>query len=192
MPLNIRDPGSLPNVFARVEDARALLGRSLDQRDPQQAVKDIDEQLRTIVRSLVALAATQHELNKRLWESNKGLPAPHAETHIHGDDALGGDLGDGNLVGINVKTVTVDYTFESDVWLVRGDASGGALTVTLPPASDRPGRLVAVSKVDDTVNPVTIAPSSGNMLAEESGSFDLVLQSEVLSLISNGSDWTVV
>lgn len=181
MPLGDRNPGSLPNVFARVEAARALLGK-----------RDLDEQVRTVVTSLVALATTQAELNKRLWESNRGLPVPHAESHIHGDDAIGGDLGDSGLVGINVKTVSFDYTFEKDVWLVRGDASGGDITIKLPPASDRPGRLVAVSKVDDSVHYVTIRPSSGNLLAEASEDFSLRRQSEVLSLISNGSDWTIV
>jgi hypothetical protein len=99
MAVNVRDPGSLPNVFARVERARVLLsGRKLDG------------DVREIVESLVALASTQHELNKRLWESKKGSPEPHAETHKAGDDDLTGaqlpepieigdvgDIGDGGL-----------------------------------------------------------------------------------------------
>jgi len=63
MAINVRDPGSLPNVFARVERARALLSD-----------RKLDRDVREIVESLVALASTQHELNKRLWECLRGLP----------------------------------------------------------------------------------------------------------------------
>ena len=60
---NVRNPGYLPNVAARVEAARQML-----------AQRDLDEDLRKVIQSLLDLATTQHELNKHLWESNRGLP----------------------------------------------------------------------------------------------------------------------
>lgn len=180
MALGVRDPGALPNVFARVQQARQL-----------RQHEGLDRALATVIQALSDFALTQSELNKRLWESNRGLPAPHAESHIYGDDAIGGNLGGDTLTGIGYKDVSADYTFEKHVWLVRADASGGNVTVTLPPASYRPGRIAAVAKVDDTVNLVTI---DGNVAEEIAGeaSFDLLLGGETLSLISNGTTWSPV
>jgi hypothetical protein len=184
MTVGVRDPGYLPNVLARVEKTRALLAKG-----------NLEADLREAIEAILALATTQHELNKRLWEGKKGVPEPHADSHIWGDDALGGNLGGGNLKNINVRTVTSSTTLLEDEWLIRADASGGAITVTLPPAADRPGRLVAVAKIDTVrANEVTIAASGSDTIAGEA-SFDLRLESEVLSLISDedgSGDWTVV
>lgn len=180
MALGVRDPGALPNVLARVEKTREIL------RTPA-----LEPTLRGVIQGLLALATTQHELNKRLWEGDKGIPEPHADSHIWGDDALGGNLGGGSLSNISVRTVSSDTTLLGDDWLIRANASSAAITVTLPPASDRPGRLVAVAKVDDSINAVTIAGSASETIAGDA-TFDLVAESEALSLISNGTEWTVV
>lgn len=79
MAIGVRDPGSLPDVFARVEIARQLLQ---DRR--------LDKDVRTVVEAVIALALTQHELNKRLWEGKKGTGEPHADTHKGGDDQVVG------------------------------------------------------------------------------------------------------
>jgi len=79
MPVGVRDPGYLPNVLARVEAARRLLRKS-----------DLDESTRVIIEGVLALATTQHELNKRLWEGSKGFAEPHADTHKGADDSVSG------------------------------------------------------------------------------------------------------
>lgn len=95
MPLNDRDPSILPNVFARVERARALLS------NPK-----LDRDMRELVESVIAMAMTQHTLNRALWESRKGLPASHHESHMGGDDSIAGhqlptsiDVGDAGEIG---------------------------------------------------------------------------------------------
>jgi hypothetical protein len=110
MPLNVRNPGALPNVFARVESARALL-----------ANRKLDEDVRSVVEALLALATTQHELNKRLWESNRGIPFPHGESHKGGDDDLTGtelpssiDIGDLGVIGTGSKGFApIDHQHEA-------------------------------------------------------------------------------
>jgi hypothetical protein len=79
MPLGVRNPGALPNVLARVEGLRASLGD-----------KDLDEGVRIAIDGILRFAQTQHELNKRLWESKKGNTEHHAETHKGADDNLSG------------------------------------------------------------------------------------------------------
>lgn len=95
MPLNDRNPGALPNVAARCEEARTLLAKA-----------KLDPDLKALVTSVLSFAQTQHELNKRLWESRKGLTAPHHETHMGGDDSIAGhqlptsiDVGDAGETG---------------------------------------------------------------------------------------------
>ena len=79
MTVGVRDPGYLPNVLARVEAARRLLRKN-----------DLAENVRVMVEGILALATTQHELNKRLWEGTKGFAEPHADTHKGDGDSVAG------------------------------------------------------------------------------------------------------
>ena len=95
MPLGPRNPGYLPNVLARVEKTRRLLGEL-----------DADDNARVLAEGVIALATTQHELNKRLWEGAKGFAEPHALTHMGADDSVSGlgipepiEVGDAGALG---------------------------------------------------------------------------------------------
>lgn len=79
MAVDVRPPGNLPNVYARLEAARGLLSNP-----------DLDASTRSVVEALMSLASTQHELNKRLWDRYLGSPAPHAFAHMGGDDSVEG------------------------------------------------------------------------------------------------------
>lgn len=177
MPIGERDPGALPNVVARLDTLRAGLLKD-----------DLDQELRDLIRGVLEFAAVQHELNKRLWEGKKGFPVPHADAHIYGDDPIAGSLGGWGLSGIPVRTVSESTVFEKKDWLIRANAGAGAITITLPPVNDRPGRLVAVAKIDATRNAVTVDGNSTETIHGEE-SIDLVLQGEALSLISSTSGW---
>lgn len=99
MPLNNRNPGSLPNAYAATEMARSLLAK-----------QNLDPDVKAVIQALLTFSFTQAEINKRLWESRKGLPEPHSETHLGGpgstDDSLAGnqlpesiDVGDAGEIG---------------------------------------------------------------------------------------------
>jgi len=98
-------------------------------------------------------------------------------------DAIGG--GDAYTTQ---TTVTSAYT-TSDGEYVYADASGGAITITLP--TPEQGARVGIEKTDTSSNTVTIAPDSGekvNYQTEE----DLIAQGESLDLRGDGTDWIVL
>lgn len=68
------------------------------------------------------------------------------------------------------------------------DASGGAVTVTLPPAIVFRGRTVRVVKIDSSVNPVNVEPSAGETINSAS-STTLSSQWDAMVLFSTGEDW---
>lgn len=69
------------------------------------------------------------------------------------------------------------------------DASGGAVTVSLPAASSEPGRLVHVKKIDASANAVTV-DAAGADLIDGSGTVVLAAQYDAVRLVSDGvSAW---
>ena len=153
MPMNVpgvRDPGGLPNVYARVERLQALL-----------AGREIDESLREIIEGILQMAETQHVLNLRLWDGSRSIPFPHADTHIPGaGDALPVGppvgLGNDNDEGSALSFVRQDHVHKRDV---RVKAEG--VDVATRNAIDfRASTLITWSAVDDPGNDeVDITPT---------------------------------
>ena len=89
-------------------------------------------------------------------------------------------------------TVTANYTVAEDVWLVEADASGGALTVTIPLSANRRGRQIAVVKTDTSFNVVTIARSGTDTL-NTATSLVLSGQHHSVTLGANGKTlWYII
>lgn len=89
------------------------------------------------------------------------------------------------------RDVSANATVDQHDYLVRADASGGDVTVTLPPAADSEGMVVNVKKVDSSANVVTI-DGDGTELLDDAETFDLVLQGENLMMQCDGSSWAVI
>lgn len=93
---------------------------------------------------------------------------------------------------VNLVTVTTTYTVAALVYYVRCDATGGAFTVTLPPALNLQGRRILLKKIDASGNAVTIA-AAGSDTIEGSATKSLASQWDKYHLISNGVDaWEIV
>lgn len=91
-----------------------------------------------------------------------------------------------------ITTVTTTYTVGANLLYIRGDASGGAFTITLPPAIGLAGRPLILKKVDGSGNAITIA-ASGSDTIEGSATESLAAQWDKLHLISNGVDtWEII
>jgi hypothetical protein len=83
-------------------------------------------------------------------------------------------------------------SLSADASLVVGDfadvdASGAAVTVTLPSAAASKGRIVGVSKVDSSANAVTL---SGDINGQSS--IKMTRQYTALILVSTGSEWRII
>jgi len=116
----------------------------------------------------------------KLVKNAAGAPidlASHAARHKGGgDDPIR-----------NVTSQSADYT-ASDGDIVLADASGGAITITLP--SPSAGAKVEVKKTDSSANAVTVDGGGNNI--DSSGSFDITTQYESYTMVSDGSNWYIV
>lgn len=95
----------------------------------------------------------------------------------------GGGGGYGSLT-----TVTSDYT-ASDGEIVLADASGGAVTVTLPSPSE--ALLTTVKKIDSSTNTVTVATPSTETI-DGASSESLSSQWEAIESTSDGVDYFII
>jgi len=86
-----------------------------------------------------------------------------------------------------VVTVTSNYNANyGDIVLV--DASGGAVTVTLPPP--KANAIINVKKIDSSSNAVTIDGNGANI--DGQSSIQITTQYESYTLVSDGSNWWII
>lgn len=111
-----------------------------------------------------------------------GPPGPPGIQGPGGADAAGGPIA--------ISTKTGDYTvMTSDNFLI-GDATGGVLTFTLPPAATGAGHLFYFKKGDVSANAV-IVQADGSELIDGANSQALTVQYEAFSLVSDGTQWWI-
>lgn len=91
----------------------------------------------------------------------------------------------------NVKTVTAAYTARRGDDVIRGDATGAAFSITLPPANQYSGMQFIIKKIDASANAVTI---DGNGAETIDGALTVALstQYESRTLVSNGTGWDLI
>lgn len=96
--------------------------------------------------------------------------------------------------GVSVTTKTTNYTATTADSVILCNATGGSMTITLPAAStcydssNLASIIYNISKIDSSSNIVTI-DGNGSEAICGSATFDLVAQNEVVSLITDGSNW---
>lgn len=115
--------------------------------------------------------------------------SPNASWAIVPEVGITGNLTTVGRVGALV-TKSADGFSWTGVYHVRGDASGGAFNVTLPPANAITGRILIVSKKDNSANAVTVLPASGADTVNWGASYALAAQGDVVILQADGtSNW---
>lgn len=77
------------------------------------------------------------------------------------------------------------------VAVVLADATSGAITVNLPAAADNEDRMIAVKKVDSSVNAVTVDANASETI-DGNLTYSLSSQYDVVMLVSDGSNWNIV
>jgi hypothetical protein len=105
-------------------------------------------------------------------------------------DLLGLSGGEGLRTTFSSPSVTSDTTLTQAHYRVRVDASGGAVTITLPPASKFTGKVYRVKKVDSSANTVTIVPDGSDVI---DGAASIVLAAyESAQLEAYETGWDIV
>lgn len=89
---------------------------------------------------------------------------------------------------IPVRSISADYTAQLYDCVLIVDASGGAVTVTLPSASNAKAQMFVVKRVDSSANAVTVAAQVGETI-DGAASVALSTQYERIVIISDGTQW---
>ena len=74
-----------------------------------------------------------------------------------------GDAVDGG-VSLAITTVSTNTTLDSSYGMVLVDASGGAVTITLPAVASNSGRRYSIKKIDSSANAVTVDGNASEMI----------------------------
>ena len=91
-----------------------------------------------------------------------------------------------------LTTVATTYTVAANLFYIRGDATSGIFTITLPPALGNEGRPLLLKKIDSSGNAITIA-AAGSDTIEGSATKSLAAQWDKYHLISNGvNTWEIM
>lgn len=85
-------------------------------------------------------------------------------------------------------TTTASITLKAIDNIVLVDATGGAITITLPPVAQHSSRVYTVKKIDASGNAVTV---DGNGAETIDGALTAVLaaQWDSVMIVSNGTAW---
>ena len=96
----------------------------------------------------------------------------------------------GSLTGLTVVSKTANYTATLTDAMILVDATGGAVTITMP-AATTPGQFYLIKKTDISINAVTISRAGADLL-DGSTTVALATQFSARILISDGtSRWYV-
>lgn len=94
--------------------------------------------------------------------------------------------------GINAKvasTQTANYTAVASDCVIPGDATSGGITITLP-ASPGTGQLIWITKMDNSINTVQIAPNTGQTIVGIAGNVSLPTQgASNIVIYAGGNNW---
>jgi hypothetical protein len=90
-----------------------------------------------------------------------------------------------------VRTETTSYLALLTDEYILGDATLGAMTITLPTVASSVGKLYTVKKIDSTANIVKVDPN-GAELIDGAADFDLLSQHEVIEFVCDGTEWWIV
>jgi hypothetical protein len=92
---------------------------------------------------------------------------------------------------LTVSSKAASYTVTNSDELLLCDATSGAITLTLPTAVGVSGRVFVIKKTDSSANKVTLDGNSSETI-DGATTFDLWLQYQSVTIVSNGSNWVII
>jgi hypothetical protein len=89
------------------------------------------------------------------------------------------------------RSVTATGNVVSGDYLLICDATGGAITMALPPAALVPGRIYAFKRVNSGANAVVIDPNASETI-DGAATYTLSAQWNSVTIMSNGTAWFII
>ena len=100
-------------------------------------------------------------------------------------------LVDGSVMSAQYRNVTATGNVVSGDYLIVADATGGAITMTLPPAALVPGRIYAFKRINSGANAVVIDPSGAETI-DGAATYTLSAQWNSVTIMNNGIAWFII
>lgn len=119
-----------------------------------------------------------------------GSSWPGQTLDVNGIARAAGVMINGSLK-VAVVSKTSNYTAASNDNVILVDASGGAVTISLPASSGVSGRVYTVKKMDASGNNVVVDPNGGETI-DGAGTNTLSSQYQSVTTICNGSAWWTI
>ena len=94
-----------------------------------------------------------------------------------------------NTMAVSTKTANYTGLYSDDV--ILGNATSGAITITLPTAVGNTGEVFHIKKIDSSVNAVTIATTSSQTI-DGALTQPILTQYQNITVVSNGVGWSVL
>ena len=89
------------------------------------------------------------------------------------------------------RSVTATGNVVSGDYLIIADATGGAITMTLPPAALVPGRIYVFKRINSGANAVIVDPSGAETI-DGAATYTLSAQWNSVTIMSNGTAWFII
>ena len=116
-------------------------------------------------------------------EGPQGPAGPAGPTGPAGTNAFGNP--------VTVSTKTSAYTLMPTDFVILGDCTSGAFSLTLPTAAAGVGRIFFLKKIDSSANVLTVQ-ANGAETIDGSNTFLLPSQWQTVTVVSSGSAWYVL
>lgn len=124
-----------------------------------------------------------------------GTDAPDEKLTVTGNTKTSGEFieGAGSTAstggfGILTDSKSSSFTADGSATLYLCDASGGAITATLPAAATTTNRVYIFKKTDTTTNDVTIDGNASETI-DGATNYALTVEDESITIISDGTNW---
>ncbi len=118
------------------------------------------------------------------------LTAKNSDIYAAGSAEIDGEtFMDGNT-SCSISAISASANAGTATFIIV-DATSGAVTVTLPTASGKAGRMYTIKKIDASANVVTI-DGNGAETVDGAANAQLAAQYDVVRVICNGSTWWIV
>lgn len=100
-------------------------------------------------------------------------------------------LVNGSVMSARYRNVTASGSVVSGDYLIVADATGGAITMALPPAALVPGRIYAFKRVNSGANAVVIDPNAAETI-DGAATYTLSAQWNSVTIMNNGIAWFII
>lgn len=105
---------------------------------------------------------------------------------LYNDSVTRDKLATGAVANLSVVSKTGNYTLTASDDVVVVNATDGAVTITVPAATQNAGKLLTVKKTDSSSNAVTLSGTIDGVASRK-----LAAQYDYLSFYSDGTNWNI-